>query len=63
MFAYVPNAGLLALSAQLTDLPYTHRYYVDGSPTVGDVFYGGAWHTLLVAGHAGRRARACSRST
>ena len=49
MFAYVPSAVYPALS-QLTDLNYNHLYYVDGSPTVGDVFYGGAWHSLLVAG-------------
>ena len=49
MFAYVPSALYPALS-QLTDLNYQHRYYVDGSPTVGDVFYAGAWHSMLVAG-------------
>lgn len=49
MFAYVPAAVYSNLS-QLTDLNYSHRYLVDGSPTVGDVFYGGAWHSLLVSG-------------
>jgi type IV pilus assembly protein PilY1 len=49
MFAYVPSAVYSNLSA-LSGSTYTHRYFVDGSPTVGDVFYGGAWHTLLVAG-------------
>jgi type IV pilus assembly protein PilY1 len=49
MFSYVPSPVIADLP-KLTDLGYTHRYYVDGSPTVGDVFYGGAWHTLLVAG-------------
>ena len=49
LFAYVPSAVYPALS-QLTDVNYDHRYYVDGSPTVGDVFYAGAWHSLLVAG-------------
>jgi type IV pilus assembly protein PilY1 len=49
LFAYVPSPVFAALP-QLTDLNYVHRYYVDGSPTVGDVFYGGAWHTMLVAG-------------
>lgn len=29
---------------------YTHRYFVDGSPTASDVFYGSAWHTVLVGG-------------
>ena len=49
LFAYVPSAVFSNLS-QLTDLAYSHRYFVDGPPTVGDVFYGGAWHSLLVAG-------------
>ena len=38
MFAYVPSTVYADLS-KLTDLAYTHRYFVDGSPTVGDVFY------------------------
>ena len=49
MFAYVPSPVIADLP-KLTDLAYTHRYFVDGSPTVGDVFYNSAWHTLLVAG-------------
>ncbi len=27
-----------------------HTYFVDGSPTVIDAYFGGAWHTVLVAG-------------
>jgi len=49
LFAYVP-APVIADLPKLTDLNYIHRYFVDGSPTVGDVFYNGAWHTMLVAG-------------
>jgi type IV pilus assembly protein PilY1 len=49
MFAYVPSPVIADLP-KLADLAYTHRYFVDGSPTVGDVFYNSAWHTLLVAG-------------
>ena len=49
MFAYVPSAVYSGLS-KLTDLNYLHRYSVDGSPTVGDVFYNGGWHSLLVSG-------------
>ena len=41
---------MIADLPKLTDLNYMHRYFVDGSPTVGDVFYNSAWHTLLVAG-------------
>jgi type IV pilus assembly protein PilY1 len=49
LFAYVPAAVFSNLS-QLTDGAYSHRYFVDGPPTVGDVFYAGGWHSLLVAG-------------
>ena len=49
LFAYVPSSVYDSLS-KLSGAAYSHRFYVDGSPTVGDVFYGGAWHSLLVAG-------------
>ena len=45
--AYVPNR-LFGRLNRLTDPAYTHSSYVDGTPTVTDVFYGGAWHTVLV---------------
>ncbi len=48
-FAYVPNLVFGKLST-LTAIPFTHYYNVDGSPAVGDVFYDGAWRTLLVSG-------------
>lgn len=35
---------------RLTDPDYQHRFYVDGPPTMGDVFFGSAWHTVLVGG-------------
>jgi type IV pilus assembly protein PilY1 len=49
-FAFVPTAviqNLYKLPAQR----YTgsgHQYYVDGTPVVADVFFGNAWHTVLV---------------
>jgi type IV pilus assembly protein PilY1 len=49
LFGYVP-AALYAGLPQLSSPAYGHQYYADGSPTVGDVYYNGAWHTLLVAG-------------
>ena len=52
MIAYVPSKVYSRLS-QLTSQTYSHRYFVDGSPTVGDAFYGGAWHTVLVGGLRG----------
>jgi type IV pilus assembly protein PilY1 len=55
--AYVPTAVYRNLSAlttqrlaQTSSDPTPHQYYVDGSPTVGDVYYGNAWHTLLAGG-------------
>jgi type IV pilus assembly protein PilY1 len=49
LFAYVPGEVFDDLH-RLTAPGYTHRYYVDGSPTAGDAFIDGAWHTVLVAG-------------
>ena len=49
LFGYVPSFVYSTLG-KLSTSPYTHRFFVDGSPTVGDVFYGGAWHTMMVAG-------------
>ncbi len=53
--AYVPSPVHKNLS-KLTDPGYSHRYYVDGSPTYGDAFYAGAWHSVLVGGlnHGGQ---------
>ncbi len=49
VFAYVPGAVASRLSG-LTDVAYSHRYTVDGSPVAGDVYYDSAWHTLVVGG-------------
>jgi len=51
-FAYVPASVFKNLN-KLTDPAYNHRFYVDGSPIVGDAFFGGAWHTVLVGGLRG----------
>jgi len=64
-WAYIPNLVMKDLK-RLADSPYTHRYYTDGSPVVGDVCFGHTtavpcsaqsnWHTILVAGlNAGGR--------
>ena len=45
--AFVPSKVYPTLSA-FTDPAYLHQYYVDGSPTAGDAFYNGAWHTVIV---------------
>jgi type IV pilus assembly protein PilY1 len=49
LFAYVPNAVYPNLS-KLSALSYAHNYFVDGSPTVGDAYFDGDWHTMLVSG-------------
>jgi type IV pilus assembly protein PilY1 len=57
-WAYIPGFILPHLK-RLADSPYTHRYYTDGSPTLGDVCFGQGpsdcpaqanWRTILVAG-------------
>ncbi len=51
-FAYVPD-GVFADLANLSNPLYNqhHQFFVDGSPTSGDVeFSDGSWHTLLVGG-------------
>ncbi|WP_058524009.1 pilus assembly protein [Legionella birminghamensis] len=47
IFAYVPSKVFPKLNL-LTDPNYTHQYYVDGSPTVIDVFINSQWRTVLV---------------
>lgn len=55
--AYIPNAVYPQL-ADLADQSHTHQYYVDGTPTVIDAFFGrdapvggdNKWHTVLVGG-------------
>jgi len=65
LFAYVPGL-IYANLPSLTKPNYSHKYYVDGAPTVGDVFYGGsAWKTVLVTplGAGGRGVFALDVST
>lgn len=50
VFAYVPTAVIENLY-KLPAKKYkggAHQFYVDGTPTVSDVYYSGAWHTVLV---------------
>ena len=49
ILAYVPKSVFKNLN-QLSSKSYTHRYFVDGSPNVGDVFYNGNWQSVLVGG-------------
>jgi len=48
--AFVPNAVLPNLY-RLTGQSYQsggHRYYVDGTPVVSDVYFNNSWHTVLI---------------
>ena len=54
--AYVPDAVYPNLQ-NLTSPGYSHHYFVDGSPAVGDAYLGSAWHTVLV-GTTGGGAKA-----
>ncbi|MFL0810772.1 MAG: hypothetical protein K6L76_10190 [Agarilytica sp.] len=37
--------------ANLADTDYQHKFFVDNAPTVGDAYFDGAWHTLLLGSH------------
>lgn len=51
-FAFVPSAVIPSLSTLSSPTYNTdssqHRFYVDGSPVVSDVYFNKAWHTVLV---------------
>ncbi|WP_236171313.1 pilus assembly protein [Pseudomonas pseudonitroreducens] len=47
LFAFVP-AAVLGHLRELADPGYVHRYYVDGTPMVGNAWIGERWRTLLV---------------
>lgn len=48
-FAFIPSPVFANLPL-LTQQNYSHRFYVDGSPNMGDVFFDGQWRTVLVGG-------------
>ncbi|WP_223202876.1 PilC/PilY family type IV pilus protein [Stenotrophomonas sp. 169] len=50
--AFIPSASLQHI-AELANPAYGHRYYVDGSLTSADVYYGNAWRTVLVGSTGG----------
>ncbi len=51
LWAYVPTM-VMANMHLLADKNYSikHTYFVDGTATVMDAYFGGAWHTVVVAG-------------
>ncbi len=54
LLAYVPNAVFTNLK-YITDPSFVanHKYFVDQTPTVSDVYINGAWRTVLVGGLGG----------
>ena len=46
-FAFIPSIVIPKLN-KLTGKNYTHEYFVDGTPTVADVYFDGVWRTILV---------------
>ncbi len=46
-FAFIPSSVFPKLN-QLTGTNYGHQFYVDGPPTVADVYDGTNWRTILV---------------
>jgi type IV pilus assembly protein PilY1 len=55
VFAFIPSpmykpSPTLARITKLTQQNYQHEYYVDGSPSLGDAYWSGAWHTMIAAG-------------
>ncbi|WP_132293624.1 pilus assembly protein [Marinobacterium mangrovicola] len=47
LFGYVPSAIIENLH-ELANPDYLHRYYVDGTPRLGDAWLGNRWATLAV---------------
>lgn len=70
VFAYIPSALRGTLNT-LTASNYgakdgtPHRYYVDGTPVATDVYFGGAWHKVLIGslGAGGRQIFALDITT
>jgi type IV pilus assembly protein PilY1 len=51
MWAYVPRITMPNMHRLATESwSVAHEYNVDGSPQLMDAYFGGAWHTVLVAG-------------
>ncbi len=49
MLAYVPSKILPQLP-KLSAPTYSHKYFVDGTATIGDAFINGRWRSILVGG-------------
>ena len=49
LFAYVPSKTYKELP-ELTSSEYSHRFYVDATPRIGDAFIDNSWRTILISG-------------
>lgn len=47
LFGYVPRS-VYPFLRELTNVEYSHRFFVDGPVVEGDVFWGGAWKTVVM---------------
>src|SRR5256885_1541126 len=59
-FAFIPSGvkdSLNVLASRYGAGGAPHRYFVDGTPVVSDVYFGNAWHRVLVGslGAGGRQ--------
>ena len=57
LWAFIPNNLLWKLKKMRIVDPdcgeyLSHEYFIDGTPAIRDVYYGGSWHTVLVCGQA-----------
>jgi len=55
VFAFIPSpmfkpSPTLARLTKLAQQNYQHEYFVDGPPSLGDAYWGGAWHTVIAGG-------------
>ena len=58
LIAFMPQAVVRTIHSgpEATDFTaqrYAHNSFVDATPAIGDLYYGGAWHTWLVGGLGG----------
>ena len=50
LLAYLPGTVVTSNLASYSNIIYSHAYFVDATPTSGDVFYNNNWYTWLVGG-------------
>lgn len=49
LFGFIPSPVFPYLKL-LSNRGYTHKFYVDGSPSVGDAYFDSSWKTVLAGG-------------